>query len=128
MDLNSLGGGLAAFGFWGFVAAIVVAGMWYDMRIRQARHETLRRMIESGQTADRELIDKLVGGNTHLDRNLKVAGLVLLALAPGIAVLAWLLSYVAAWALLPLLGVAVLVLCIAVGLLIASRAVERMAG
>lgn len=128
MDLNSLGGGLAAFGFWGFVAAIVVAGMWYDMRIRQARQETLRRMIESGQTADRELIDKLAGGNTHLDRNLKVAGLVLLALAPGVAVLGWLLSYLAAWAFLPLLGVAVLVLCIAVGLLIASRAVERMAG
>lgn len=128
MDLNSLGGGLAAFGFWGFVAAIVVAGMWYDMRIREARHETLRRMIESGQTADRELVDKLVGGNTHLDRNLKVAGLLLLAMAPGLAVLGWLLSYLASWAFLTLLGVAVLVLCIGAGLLIASKAVERKAG
>lgn len=128
MDLNSLGGGLAAFGFWGFVAAIVVAGMWYDMRIRQARHETLRQMIESGQTADRDLVDKLIGANNHLDRNLKVAGLILLAAAPGIAVLGWLLSYLASWALLPLLGAAALLLCIGVGLLIASRAVERMAG
>lgn len=128
MDLNSLGGGLAAFGFWGFIAAIVVAGMWYDMRIRQARHETLRQMIESGQTADRELVDKLIGANNHLDRNLKVAGLILLAAAPGIAVLGWLLSYLASWALLPLLGAAALLLCIGVGLLIASRAVERMAG
>lgn len=127
MDLNTLGGGLAALGFWGFVAAIVVAGMWYDVRKREAQHETLRRMIESGQTADRELVDKLVGGSKHAHRDLMVAGLILLAAAPGIAVLGWLLSYLAAWTLLPLIGVAALLLCIGTGLLIASRAVERMA-
>ena len=60
MGLDGLGAGLAAFGFWMFVAAIVVAGIWYDIAKRRAQHETLRRLIESGQTIDPELLDKLL--------------------------------------------------------------------
>ncbi len=126
MDLNSLGAGLAALGFWGFIAAIIVGGLWYDIRRRQIRHETLRRLIESGQTADADLVNRLVGGNDHLDRDLKVAGLISLVTAPGIVLLGWLLSYLAEAAFLPLLGAAALLACVGIGLLVASRAVERM--
>lgn len=53
--------GLAAFGFWMFVAAAVIAGVWDGVRKREAEHETLRRMIESGKQPDSEMIDKLLG-------------------------------------------------------------------
>jgi hypothetical protein len=50
--MDGIGGGLAALAFWGFVAAVVVGGMWYAIREREAQHETLRRIIESGQPVD----------------------------------------------------------------------------
>ena len=53
--------GLAALGFWLFVAAAAVAGIWDGVRRRDAEHETLRRMIESGKQPSPELVDKLLG-------------------------------------------------------------------
>ena len=48
MQSFSLGAGLAALAFWGFIASVVVAGIWYDIRKRDAQHETVRRIVESG--------------------------------------------------------------------------------
>ena len=45
-------------------------------------------------------------------------------MAPGLALLGWMLSFLSAKTLMPLLGVAALVLCIAIGLLVAARAVR----
>ena len=33
--------GLGAFGFWLFIAAVVVAGIWFDARKRESQQETL---------------------------------------------------------------------------------------
>ena len=52
--------GLAAFGFWMFIAAAAVGGIWDGVRKRDAQHETLRRLIESGKQPDPELIDKVL--------------------------------------------------------------------
>jgi len=52
MEDLGIGAGLAALGFWGFVAVAVVAGIWDNIRKRDAQHETVRRLIESGQSAD----------------------------------------------------------------------------
>ena len=60
--MEGLGAGLSALAFWGFIAAVVVAGIWYSVRERQAQYETLRRIIESGQPADEALVDKILGG------------------------------------------------------------------
>ena len=54
------GAGIAAIGFWLFLAAILVAGMWYDIRRREAQQRTLRSMIESGQPIEEALADKLL--------------------------------------------------------------------
>ena len=53
MEGISVSEGLAALGFWTFIAAIIVAGIWDGIRKREAQHETLRRMIESGQPSIR---------------------------------------------------------------------------
>jgi hypothetical protein len=67
-------------------------------------------------------MEKLLGSK-RLDRDLKVAGVVVLSAAPGVALLGWLVGQEYAPWLLPLLGVSGLIGCIGVGLLIASWAV-----
>jgi len=124
-----LGAGLAALAFWGFVAAVVVGGMWYDIRKKEAQHETLRRVVESGQTIDKVFMDKLVlaigGGSKQLDRDLMIGSVVTLSAAPGFALLGWFISLGSEGALLPLLGVGALAGCAGIGLYVASKVVTR---
>ncbi len=117
--------GLAAFGFWMFIAAAAVAGIWDGVRKREAEHETLRRMIEAGKQPDPALIDKLLGHKKEPARDLKVGGLITIFVAPGLALMGWLISFTAEDAFYPLLGVALLVACVGIGLLTASRFLER---
>jgi hypothetical protein len=120
--MEGLGAGLAALGFWLFIAAVVTAGIWESIRKREAQHETLRRLMESGQPVDHAVIDKILGGDRkEISRDLTIGGLITLAAAPGLVLLGWFLSLLAEDALMPLLGVAALVGCIGVGLLIAAR-------
>lgn len=117
--------GLAAFGFWMFIAAAAVAGIWDGVRKREAEHETLRRMIESGKQPDQAMIDKLLGHKKKPARDLKVGGLITLFVAVGLAVMGLMISLSAEEALMPLLGVAALVGFVAAGLLTAARFLER---
>ena len=119
--------GLAAFGFWLFVAAAAVGGIWDGIRKRDAEHETLRRMIESGKEPDQELVDKLVGSRKQPARDLKVAGLIVIFVAPGLALMGWVMSLGEKDVLMPLLGVAGLVAFVGVGLLTAARFLKRAA-
>jgi len=125
MEDIGVGAGLAILGFWLFIALVVAGGIWDSIRKRDAQHETLRRMVESGQGADQALMDTLLGVNNHLDRDLWLGGVVLLFIAPGMAVLGWMLGrqYPEAW--LPLLGVGGLILFISIGLLVASKLIGR---
>lgn len=123
MESVSLGAGLAAFAFWGFVAVCVVAGIWDANRKREARHETLRRLIESGQTLDETALATL-SGDGDLARDLRMSGLIMLGLAPGLVLLGWGISTLSPEVWPVMLGVAALVLCIAIGLLVAARAVR----
>ena len=124
-----IGAGLAAIGFWGFVAVVVVASIWAGIRKREAQHETLRRLMESGQAVDQGLVEKLMSlsgeSGEHLDVHLRIGGVVALSAAPGLALLGWLLGLDSEAALRPLLGVAALVACIGAGLLVASRVAGR---
>ncbi len=124
-----LGAGLAALAFWGFVAAVVVAGIWDHIRKRDAQHETVRRLIESGQSVDQELMENLSlvsdDGNKRPDRDFYITGLWLLPVAPGLAVMAFILGSTTPDALAPLLGAAALVACLGIGYLVASKLVGR---
>ena len=132
MEDIGVGAGLGALGFWAFIGAIVVAGIWDSIRKREAQHETLRRIIESGQPMDEEFMDKLLslssgGDSKQVDRDLKVGGLITVFVAPGLALMGWVLSIAVEQEelLLVLTGVAGLVGCVGIGLLVASYVVAR---
>ena len=119
---------LGALGFWLFIAAVVVAGIWFDVRRRESQQETLRRVVESGQHIDSAMIDKIVsagGGPSRIDRDLKVAGLIVIFVAPGLAILGWFLSSLREELWGVMLGVALMVGFVGVGLLVASKVAER---
>jgi hypothetical protein len=121
--MDGFGAGLAALAFWGFIASIVVAGIWDGARKREAEHETLRRMIESGKPVDEALLTKLmVGEPKHPHRDLAVGAIVLFSIAVGVAVLAAVLENPVVF------GAAAICACIAAGLLVASIYVRRTQG
>ena len=126
--MEGLGLGLSALAFWGFLAAVVVGGIWYAIRERQAQYDTVRRIIESGQKGDEALIDKIFGVNRRPDRGLKIAGVIALFVAPGLAVFAWFIAKLSAPWLYPLLGAAALVAFVGVGLLVSANVAERIYG
>ncbi|MDJ0710008.1 MAG: DUF6249 domain-containing protein [Woeseiaceae bacterium] len=114
--------GLAAFGFWLFIGAATVAGIWDGIRKREAQHETLRRMIEAGKQPDQQFVNKLLGTDKNTSRDLTTGGLITFSVAPGLALMGYLIDQ---GAFMPLLGVAGLIACIGLGLLVAAQFVKR---
>ena len=49
----------ASAGFWIFIAAIVVAGIWKDSRAKAEKHETLRRIVEKTGTVNEAQLKEL---------------------------------------------------------------------
>ncbi len=129
MQSFTLGAGLAALAFWGFIASVVVAGIWYDIRKREAQHETVRRLVESGQPLNQEIMDKLLsqsGGNDFRpDRDFKLVGYILLPVSVGLAVLGLVLGLQIPEAQIPLLGVSGLVACVGLGFLGTAQMAKR---
>jgi len=120
--------GLGALGFWIFIAAIVVAGIWFDVRKRESQQETLRRVVESGKEIDPAIIDKILAAGKELsriDRDLRVSGLIVIFLSPGLAVFGWFLAKSRPEIMSVMLGIALLVGFIGIGLLVAAKVAER---
>ncbi len=120
--------GLAALGFWMFIAAVIVSGIWSDIRKRESQQETLRRIVESGQKIDAALIDKMVGsvkGESHADRDLKVAGTITMSVAPGLFLLGYFLSDSDSEGLRVFIGISLLVGIIGLGIYIAGMMSSR---
>ncbi len=129
MQSFTLGAGLAALAFWGFIASVVVAGIWYDIRKKEAQQETIRRLFESGQKIDDAKMDKLlsIGADKtdRLDRAFSITGVILLPVSVGLAVLGKVLGMQFPDTFLPLMGVAGLVACIGIGFFIAAAVAKR---
>ncbi len=123
--MEGIGFGLTTLAFWGFLAAVVVAGTWQAARERREQHETMRRIVESGRDIDPDLIDRIFRGDKRSGRDLKIAGLITISASPGLAILGWFLSATNEKVLMVLLGVAALVACVGIGLLFAARFAER---
>ena len=123
--MDGLGAGLAALAFWGFIAAVVVGGIWYAVREKEAQHETLRRMIDSGKDLDEEAISRVFKDNSRPERDLKIGGIIAASASPGLFVLGWFLRNVSQEAFHALSGVAGLVAFVGVGLLVAARVAEK---
>ncbi len=120
--------GLAALGFWLFLAAVVVAGIWFDARKRESQQETLRRVVESGQQLDVAVIDRMLGasgGNERPGEELKVAGIIVMFVAPGLSVFGWFLGRFNDKIFELMIGVGLLVLIVGIGLYVAGTMTER---
>ncbi len=124
-----LGAGLAAMAFWVFIAAISVAGVWDGIRKREAKHETVRRLIESGKEIDSELMDKLIGltdnKSERPDRVFFITGLWILPVAVGMVALGYGLGFISPEAKVALFGVAGLLGVLGIGFILASKIVGR---
>jgi len=127
--MEGLGAGLAALAFWGFVATVATAGIWDGIRKREAQHETVRRLIESGQPIDQELMDKLLllsdGGSKRLDQDFRVTALWVLPVAVGMGIFGLILGSVYSEAMAPLLGVSALLACLGIGFWLAANVARR---
>lgn len=125
--MSGAAAGLGALGFWLFLGATVVAGIWYDAKRRESQQETLRRMVESGQEIDLDVIDRMIGKSNakELERDLRVGALIILGIAPGLFVFSLFLGMIKPEARTALMGVSLLVAFIGGGMLTASRLIER---
>ena len=111
--------GLAALGFWMFIGAVVLGGIWSDIRKRESQQETLRRIVESGQKIDADLIDKMVGDikdDKHPDRDLKTAGIITGFVGIALYVMGYFIANGDAGTLRIFLGIALLLGIIGCGL------------
>ncbi len=128
MQEFSTGAGLSAIGFWLFIAAVIGFGVWDGIRKRDAKHETLRRVAESGRDLDVKTIDKIMGEdkNKNAVRDLRVAGLITLFVTPGLALFGWIMSLMSEEVLYPMLGASAIVGCVTIGLFVAARYLERV--
>lgn len=124
-----LGAGLAAIAFWVFIAAVSVAGIWDGIRKREAKHETVRRLVESGQKIDSDLMDKLMGltdnKSERPDRVFFITGLWILPVSVGVLVLGYFLGRLSPEAQMALYGVSGLLAVLGLGFLLASKIVGR---
>lgn len=125
-----MGAGLAAMAFWGFIAVVVVGGMWYSIREKEARHETLRRLYESGQAVDASTIDKVLALSEarsveDLRTSCQLTAYILFALVPGMLVLGYFLSYINTEAFWPIVGVSGLLAFLGAGFALATRALRQ---
>ena len=82
-----------ALGFWLFIAAIVVAGIWEKTRREAEKHETLRRIVEKTGTIDEARLKELFSaapsdeakpGYTY--RGLRIWGTITMFLGAAIAI------------------------------------------
>ena len=120
--------GLGALGFWLFLASVVVAGIWFDAKERESQQVTLRRVVESGQHLDIAVIDKMVNADDDSerpDRALKIAGIILFGVAPGLLALGWFMSEFNDKIFTVMQGVALLVLFVGIGLFAAGEVSKR---
>lgn len=120
--------GLGALGFWLFLGAVVLGGIWFDAKRRESQQETLRRIVESGQRIDQAMIEKILksGRNAgRVDQDLKVGGLITLSVAPGLVLLGYFLSGLEEKMMDLMLGVSLLVGFIGIGLYAAGKMSER---
>jgi hypothetical protein len=116
-------------GFWVFLCVSSVAGIVSEYKKRRLELEPLRAAIERGQQLDPAIIERLMAREQHETEidpmHLRLGGIIVIAAAIGLALLAIFLQMVVPKALFVLFGAAALGICLGVGLHIAARVLQR---
>ncbi len=128
-QLSSVGAGLAAIAFWGFIGMCVIGGIWDNIKKRETKHETLRRLVESGQPINDELLTQLdmlsKDGPERFDRGLIITALWVLPVSVGLAAFAYVLGFVNDQAQVALFGVSALLAVMGIGCIIGGKAIAH---
>jgi hypothetical protein len=81
-----------AAGFWIFIAALVVGGMWSDTRKKAEKHATLRWIVEKTGSIDEAKLKQLFDDESSAEqkpgytyRGLRISGVVVMFAGAGIA-------------------------------------------
>ena len=119
-------GGIASAAFWGFVAVVVVAGIWREVATRRETEMTIRLAIEKGQQLDPLLIEKMLRPRKKTgSEGLLIAGGVILAAGIGLPILGYFVSLSGEHsAFYPLVGVGILTGLVGIAFLILSGLVR----
>ncbi len=128
-QFSSVGAGLAAIAFWGFIGMCVIGGIWDSIKKRGTKHETLRRLVESGQPLNDELLSQLELSTNQtaerFDRGLIITALWLLPVSAGLAVFAYVLGFINDKAEVAVFGVSGLLAVMAIGCIIGGKAIAH---
>lgn len=124
MENFSLGAGMASIAFWGFIAVVVIGGIWYDIRRKAEQQKTIRSIVESGKDLDPKVIESLLKTETadpvQTSKDLKTSAIVTFFVGVGLAAFGLIIGIQEADARIPLLGIGGLMFGIATGLWIAG--------
>lgn len=117
--------------FFLFLMICVVASAWKRKAVETIRHETIRKLIESGQTLDAATIKQLMDTMPQTKpgdgyRAMRVVGTILLFAAGGLECLFLCFIFIGGIKeMTPVVGVPFLVAMVGAGILFASRFMQR---
>jgi hypothetical protein len=119
-------GGFQGYYFWIAIVVIVIVSATRRVLVERERQRTLRAALERGQQIDPALLQNIVARPlpTNSSAGLQSGGIVMIAVGIGLALMGYCISLADPSdhdALLPMLGVGLLVVCLGVGMLVASR-------
>jgi len=118
------------------IAGVLIAMIISNQKNNQAKLDFLRSAMERGTALDPELIDKVMHPNRSAPgkrvlppgQGARVAGILVIAFGVGYAVFAFFIAIVSPDARLPMMGVACMMGCIGIGLLVVSKVLRRERG
>lgn len=122
---SGLGVGLASLAFWGFIAIVVVAGVWSSVRAKEIKQRSIDNLIEKGDGLDPDTLKRLLRQEESSSRDLKVSAMILLFIAPGLVGIGWVLSSEASIMMNLMSAVAGLLAFLAIGMYLAAKIIER---
>jgi len=124
MENFSMGAGIASLAFWGFIATVVIGGIWSDIRKKADQQKTIRSIVESGQHLDEKVIESILSTGksdpVETGNDLKLASIIVFFVSIGLAIFGLVMGMLHTKVIIPLLGVACLVFCVALGLRVAA--------
>ncbi len=125
---HDISGAIVGASFWMFVAICAVAASVRSMLSHHETQKTIRQAIEKGQTLDPAILERLLQAGRPPKGPpprgvLLFAGIMMLAIGGGLALIGWFTSQTNPSQLYPGLGAGSLVGLLGVGLLVAARVI-----